>query len=73
MNPEGKIVNAQWDFDYKGKFTSTRGYSFLRGSKQESLLTAEYTFPSAGRRTIACRVQDDVGGEGTLIREINIK
>ena len=73
MNPEGKIVNAQWDFDYKGKFTSTRGYSFLRGSKQESLLTAEYTFQSAGRRTIACRVQDDVGGEGTLIREINIK
>ncbi|OGN14513.1 MAG: hypothetical protein A3G02_00400 [Candidatus Yanofskybacteria bacterium RIFCSPLOWO2_12_FULL_44_13b] len=73
MNSGSKIINVQWDFDYRNRFSSTRGYSFLRGKKNESLLKVEYTFPSAGKRKIACRVQDDKGGEATLIKEIGIE
>ena len=49
MNSGSKIINVQWDFDYRNRFSSTRGYSFLRGKKNESLLKVEYTFPSAGK------------------------
>lgn len=73
MNSSGKIINVQWDFDYRNRFSSTRGYSYLRGKKNESLLKVEYTFPSTGKRKIACRVQDDLGGEQTLIKEIAIE
>ena len=73
MNSNGKIINVQWDFDYRNRFSSTRGYSFLRGKKNESLLKVEYTFPSAGKRKIACRVQDDLGGEATLIKEVDVE
>ena len=73
MNPNGTIINVQWDFEYKNRFTSTRGYSFLRGKKNESLLKVSYTFPSKGHKTIACRVQDDMGGEATLIKELDVE
>ncbi|MBU1180320.1 site-specific DNA-methyltransferase [Patescibacteria group bacterium] len=73
MNSNGKIINVQWDFNYQGRFSSTPGYSFLRGKKNESLLKVEYTFPSVGKRKIACRVQDDLGGEQTLIKEISVE
>ncbi|MGD0976883.1 MAG: site-specific DNA-methyltransferase [Minisyncoccia bacterium] len=73
MNSNGRIINVQWDFDYRNRFSSTHGYSFLRGKKNESLLKTEYTFSSAGKRKIACRVQDDLGGEATLIKEIDVE
>lgn len=73
MNSNAKIVNVQWDFDYRNRFSSTQGYSFLRGKKNESLLKVEYTFPKSGKRTIACRVQDDLGGEATLVKTIDIE
>src|SRR3989344_2531872 len=73
MNSNGKIINVQWDFDYRNRFTSTPGYSFLRGKKNESLLKTTFKFPRYGTRKIACRVQDDVGGEATLIKEIEVK
>ena len=70
MNPGAKIINVQWDFDYGKRFSSTPGYSFRVRSKKEPALRAQYEFPSAGRRLIACRVQDDMGGEGLGIVEI---
>ena len=73
MNSNGKIINVQWDFDYKTRFSSTRGFSFLRGEKNESLLKVEYDFTSTGKKKIACRVQDDLGGEATLIKEIDVE
>lgn len=73
MNSNGKIINVQWDFSYKNRFSSTAGYSFLRGKKSESLLKVQYTFSSSGKRKIACRVQDDLGGEATLIKEIDVE
>jgi len=72
MNPGAKIINVQWDFDYDRRFSSTPGYSFVRGAKKEIILTAQYEFPEAGKKRIACKVQDDMGGEGLWIAEIEV-
>jgi hypothetical protein len=73
LNSGGKIVNVQWDFDYRDVFTSTQGYSFVRTAKKEPALQVDYTFPAAGRYHIACKVQDDVGGEGLWTGYIEVK
>ena len=70
MNPGATIINVQWDFDYRERFTSTPGYSFVRGAKREPKFQARYNFPSEGKRRIACRVQDDMGGDGIWTGEI---
>lgn len=72
MNSGAKIINVQWDFDYGKRFSSTPGYSFVRGSKQEPELQAQYEFPESGKTHIACKVQDDMGGEGLGTLEIEI-
>ena len=72
MNPGAKIVNMQWDFDYRGRFSSTPGYSFVRGDKKGPALQVQYEFPSSGKRRIACRIQDDMGGDGFWTDEIEV-
>lgn len=72
MNPGAQIINVQWDFDYQSRFTSTQGYSFIRGTKGAPTMQAEYTFAAPGRKRIAVKVQDDLGGEGTYTEEIQI-
>lgn len=72
MNAGAKIINVQWDFDYGERFSSTPGYSFVRGSKKEPELQAQYEFPAAGKKRIACKVQDDMGGEGLWVTEIEV-
>lgn len=74
LNKDGAIANAQWDFDYKaGRFTSTQGYSFLRDKKTgRPLLVVEYEFPEKSEYTIACSVQDDQGGERTVVMEVEV-
>ncbi|PIP06234.1 MAG: hypothetical protein COX51_09280 [Syntrophobacteraceae bacterium CG23_combo_of_CG06-09_8_20_14_all_50_8] len=74
LNKDGMIANVQWDFSHKpGRFTSTQGYTFLRDKKTgRPLLTAAYDFPKAGTYTIACSVQDDQGGERTVIETIEV-
>ncbi|NQS98568.1 MAG: site-specific DNA-methyltransferase [candidate division Zixibacteria bacterium] len=68
LNREGVIANVQWDFDYRGRFTTTQGYSFMRDKKTGMpILTVEKTFTKAGKYTIACSVQDNLGGERTEI------
>jgi hypothetical protein len=73
MNPGAKIINVQWDFDYDRRFSSTPGYSFVRGSKKEVALQAQYEFPATGKNRIACKVQDDIGGEGLWTAEFDVK
>ncbi|MGI6381579.1 MAG: DNA-methyltransferase [Anaerolineae bacterium] len=70
LNAGAKIINVQWDFDYDGRFASTPGYSFVRGRKKEPEVQAQYEFLEAGRYRIACKVQDDMGGEGLWTGEI---
>lgn len=74
LNRDGAIANVQWDFDHKpGRFTSTQGFAFLRDKKtKRPLLVVEYTFPKAGRYTVACSVQDDQGGERTVTLALEV-
>lgn len=72
MNSGAKIINVQWDFDYGKRFSSTEGYSFVRGGKKEPELGARFHFPTVGKQRVACKVQDDMGGEGLWISEIEV-
>jgi hypothetical protein len=73
LNSGAKIINVQWDFDYGDRFSSTPGFSFVRGGKSEPQLTAQYEFPRSGKVRIACKVQDDMGGEGLWSAELDVK
>jgi hypothetical protein len=72
LNSGAKIINAQWDFDYRDYFTSTPGYELQRTKTGDPVLTAEYEFPSAGEYEIAVRVQDDLGGEAILRETVSV-
>lgn len=74
LNPGGKIVNVQWDFNYDGKrFISTRRYSFVGIKDNKPVLVVSYKFDFSGKKQIACKVQDDEGGEKLHIFELNVK
>jgi DNA modification methylase len=69
VNPNAKMINVQWDFDYDGRqFRSTQGYAFSKASEP-----VVYKFPRAGKFTIACKVQDDKGGEAMWVGEIEVR
>jgi len=72
LNAGAKIINVQWDFNYGKRLSSTPGYSFVRRSKKEVALQAQYEFPGAGNTQVACKVQDDMGGEGLWTAEIEV-
>jgi DNA modification methylase len=73
LNKDGVIANVQWDFDYQHRFSSTEGFAFLRDKKTgRPELVVEYEFPGAGKKKIACSVQDDQGGERTEIMEMQV-
>jgi len=74
LNKDGAIANVQWDFDHQiGRFISTQGYTFLRDKKSKrAVVVVQYAFPEAGSYTVACSVQDDQGGERTVVREIEV-
>lgn len=73
LNPGGRIINVQWDFDYNKKFISTQGYSFMEMEDNKPNLKVKYAFTMPGKKTIACRVQDDEGGEKIEAVEIDVK
>jgi hypothetical protein len=69
VNPDAKILNVQWDFDYDGRqFRSTQGYALSKASEP-----VVYKFPRAGKFTIACKVQDDKGGEGMWVGAVEVR
>lgn len=74
QNADAKVVNVQWDFDYDGEtFRAARGEWFHRKRKGgTSVLDAQHTFPYAGVFRVACRVQDDRGGEGEWSGEVKV-
>jgi hypothetical protein len=106
MNTGGKIVNVQWDFDFRdGIFSATQGYQLCRKEIQkarakaqrrkggedlgdlaslresssggfEGDMTVEYSFlhvEPGTEVTIACRVQDDLGGEGMKAMKLKVE
>jgi len=75
---------VQWDFDFRdGIFSATQGYQLCRKEKKgkgqsgfEGETVVEYTFEDVERGTevaIACRVQDDLGGEGMKAQKIKVE
>lgn len=72
FNAGAKIINVQWDFHHGARFVSTPGYSFVRCGKDEPELQAQFEFPRSGKFKIACKVQDDMGGEGMWTGEIEV-
>ena len=73
INEGSKIVNIQWDFDYLGRFTPTKGFIYGRDAKAKPLEKVQYKFERLGKTTIACRVQDDLGGEKIYTEAISVK
>ena len=45
----------------------------LCGKNKEPQLQVEYEFPGGGSHSIACKVQDDMGGEGLWTGEIKVQ
>lgn len=72
LNSGARIINAQWDFDYRDYFTSTAGFELQRTKKGEPVLAAEYEFPASGDYGIAVRVQDDLGGEAVYRDTVSV-
>jgi DNA modification methylase len=73
VNPGGKIANVQWDFDFQGTFVSTPGYSFIRDANNAPVFKISYEFDRPGKHSIACRVQDDLGGEKTRVEVVAVQ
>lgn len=71
LNAGGSIINVQWDFDYRHYFTSSPGFEFSR-KKDKLALDAAYEFPRPGKWRVACRMQDDVGGQATAVSDIEV-
>jgi len=73
INEKSEIVNVQWDFDYLGRFTPTVGFAYGRDYKLKPLFKVQYKFERLGKTSIACRVQDDLGGEKIYTEIISVK
>ena len=75
QNAAASILNVQWDFDYDGvTFRAARREWFNRKGKGGApVLDAQHTFPRSGVFRVACRVQDDRGGEGEWSGEIGVE
>jgi len=73
LNSGAKIINVQWDFNYGKRFSSTQKFSFVRERKDKIALQVQYAFPEKGITKVACKVQDDMGGEGLWSTTIEVK
>ena len=75
-NIDGYLINCQWDFNFiEGRFAE-REYGLMReqrDGKYYAVLKAEKEFEKAGKYIVACRVQDNLGGEAVRTKEVIIK
>ena len=68
-----EIVNVQWDFEFLGRFTPTQGFGYGRDPKGNPMSKIVYKFKHMGKTSIACRVQDDLGGEKIHNETISVR
>ena len=77
LNQGGKLINCQWDFNYENSNFSDPEYALrrktIKGDGFEADLMVEKMFTKPGSYTIACRVQDNFGGEAIKVMQIEIK
>lgn len=75
-NIDGYLINCQWDFNFiEGRFAE-KEYALMREQKEGkyiAVLKAEKEFEKPGKYIVACRVQDNLGGEAIRTKEIIIK
>ena len=70
-NPGARIVSVQWDFDYRDSFRADPRHWYRKG--QDLPLRIEHEFGQAGVMQVACRVQDDMGGEGMAVIDVDVE
>jgi DNA modification methylase len=71
----GRLINAQWDFDYKDKRFSDKAHALNRAGKAgtyEAVLSVTHKFEKPGKYVIAARVQDNLDGEAVTVAELSI-
>lgn len=75
-NIDGYLINCQWDFNFTGGRFGESEYALMREQKDGkyvAILKAEKEFEKSGKYVVACRVQDNLGGEAIRTKEIEIK
>ena len=72
LNAGASIVNVQWDLDYRGRFTPTKGFAYGRDPEGKPFFKIQHEFEHIGKIPIACRVQDDLGGEKIYAEVISV-
>jgi len=81
-NEDGWLVNCQWDFDYQeGHFCADKNYILSRekvkdkihGEIFKAILKAKHKFEKEGEYIVACKVQDNLAGETTLSKNLEVK
>ena len=76
-NDDAKIINIQWDFRYnEAAFRAAPGQWFQKSKNKNAVpsLVAEHRFEGTDPRIrVACRIQDDKGGEGMWSKLIDIE
>jgi len=69
------LINCQWDFNFaEGRFGDSK-YALMREQKDGryiAILKAEKEFEKPGKYVIACRIQDNLGGEAIKTKEFEI-
>jgi DNA modification methylase len=74
-NLDGYLINCQWDFNFaEGRFGDSE-YALMREQKDGryvAVLKAEKEFENPGKYIVACRVQDNLGGEAIKTKEFQI-
>lgn len=74
-NIDGYLINCQWDFNFvEGRFAESE-YALMREQKDKkytAVLKAEKEFAKPGKYIVACRVQDNLGGEAIKTKGIEV-
>ena len=79
FNAGAKLINVQWDFNHRdGVFHADPNTWFGKrngknGKNASPPLQRQYTFPHKGTFTVACKVQDDKGGEGMETIQVRVE
>ncbi len=74
-NIDGYLINCQWDFNFIGGMFGESEYALMREQKDGkyvAILKAEKEFEKSGKYIVACRVQDNLGGEAIKTKEVII-
>jgi DNA modification methylase len=75
-NIDGYLINCQWDFNFVGGRFAESEYALMREQKDGkyvAILKAVREFEAPGKYIVACRVQDNLGGEAIKTKEIEIE